>query len=327
MSSPVAPNPHPPHPSTGFLGSVGMPSTGPHLSLPSLAPGKTSSVRETGAVVGAALPRPVSAMQHDSHPPVEQLVDPGAYSKPFTSLAGRPPTQLPPQKTMCSSDKTLSSYTPTLFPAMSSIATRIISGRLRPVPARLGFRSSATRTSGPNVLQQMSSSDGQWSWAQLKSGLKQADGSGAPQVMRQRQVETDGLSRDNSSASSSSPGRQSPPSKQLRADSTSPIHRSCSQDDRWRSPDSSRRQASSRSYASHHSCSPVFQSQRRRSRDRSFLSHWRSRLAWLGDLLGTILCHETPFSISPGSAIIPGLSHVPSVQKNVPQSPALLLQF
>ena len=40
LSSSVAPSSHPPNSSTGFLWSVGMPSTGPRLSLPSPAPGK-----------------------------------------------------------------------------------------------------------------------------------------------------------------------------------------------------------------------------------------------------------------------------------------------
>ena len=114
LSSSVAPSPQLPHSSTGFLGSVGMPSTGPRLSIPSPGSGKTSSVGEPGAVARAALTRPVSAMQPDPYKPPEQLADPGTSSDPFLSLVGRPPTQLPPQKTKVPPEQTVMSYTPAL---------------------------------------------------------------------------------------------------------------------------------------------------------------------------------------------------------------------
>ena len=55
-----------------------------------------------------------------------------------------------------------------------------------------------------------------------------------------------------------------------RADSHSPVRRSCSQDDRWRSPGPHHHRASPQSYANRHS--PASHSQHRRSRDRSSLS-------------------------------------------------------
>ena len=66
----------PPPPSTGFLGSVGMPFTVPCLCLLLVTPGKSSSIGKPGAVARAALPRPISAMQPDPLKPSEELADP-----------------------------------------------------------------------------------------------------------------------------------------------------------------------------------------------------------------------------------------------------------
>ena len=74
-----------------------------------------------------------------------------------------------------------------------------------------------------------------------------------------------------SSASSSSSRSPSPLSKPLRADSHSPVCRSCSQNDRWSSP-GSHRHCVSPSHASCCSRSSTSHSQRRRSRDGSALS-------------------------------------------------------
>ena len=60
---------------------------------PLTAPVTTSSTGEPGAVAGAALPCPVSAMQPDPLTPAEQLTDTGAFSDAFLSLVGRPLTQ------------------------------------------------------------------------------------------------------------------------------------------------------------------------------------------------------------------------------------------
>ena len=78
--------------------------------------------------------------------------------------------------------------------------------------------------------------------------------------------------RCDSSDSSSSLLRPSPPSKRLRADRRSPVCRSSSQDDRWQSPGSCHHRASP-SHASRRSHSPTSHSKCRRSRDRSALSH------------------------------------------------------
>ena len=76
--------------------------------------------------------------------------------------------------------------------------------------------------------------------------------------------------RDSSDFSSSR--RPSPPFKRLSADSRCPVHRSCSQDDRWRSPGPRRLRASPSSHASHRSHSPTSHSQCCRSRYCSALS-------------------------------------------------------
>ena len=175
------------------------------------------------------------------------------------------------------------------------------------------------RNMDPNELRQLSpSGDREAPWAQHKSGSKRADGGSRSRSRAgdASEVNRDGKShsrrRCNSSDSSTSSRRPSPPFKRLRADSRSPVCRSCSQDDRWRSPDSRRHRASPSSHASRRSCSPTSHSQRRRSRDRSALSR-RPSLAGMTRKLA-----KAPFSLAPGVAITPGPSYVPSHQANVP---------
>ena len=90
LYSSVAPSPSPPPPSKGFLGSVGMSSTVPHLCLPLVAPGKMSSVGEPEAVAGAALQCPVLAMQPYPLKPAEQFANTGSnLFRPLPQFGGQ----------------------------------------------------------------------------------------------------------------------------------------------------------------------------------------------------------------------------------------------
>ena len=146
-----------------------------------------------------------------------------------------------------------------------------------------------------------------------------APGPRAPQVMCRR---SHSRRRCNSSDSSSF-CQPSPLSKWLRADSHSPVRRSCSQDDCWRSPGPRRLRASHSCHASHRSHSPTSHSQRRRSRHRSALS-CRPSLADMTrrhDQQTSPEClpvAQAPFSLVPGVAITPGPWYVPSHQADVP---------
>ena len=146
-------------------------------------------------------------------------------------------------------------------------------------PQPTAVSSIPQRKMDPNELWQLSpTGDQEASRAQHKSGTKRADGGSRPRSPAGDVSETSrgGLSclrqlRD-SSASSFSSCRSSPPSKRLRDDNRSPVRHSCSQDDCWWSPGSRHHHASPSSHASHRSHSPTSHSQHRRSRDRSALS-------------------------------------------------------
>ena len=144
---------------------------------------------------------------------------------------------------------------------------QILMGDAPPQPT--ASSSIPQRNMDPNELWQLSpSGDREASWAQHKSGTKRADGCSRPRSPAGDRYEA---SRDSGSRVREFSASSSLLSKWLRADSRSPVRRSCSQDDRWRSPGPLRHRASPQPYVSHRSCSSASHSQRRRSRDRSSL--------------------------------------------------------
>ena len=274
-----------------------MPSTGLPLQKTTFSSKKTLLSYEPALVRATPLPRPVSRLgsSEAAH----------AQSQPGLALSLPPPglsassTQVPLPSPAPSTSGTASRKAAPAAPAAPPDVQVLMDEWQEAFIARMQaiFRDAPPQpTVGPsvprimryNALRQLGPSNGtSWvppetSWAQRKAGSKRADGcsrfqsppgdaSGAGRDGRSLQRQ-----RRDSSASSSALCRRSPLSKQLRADSTSPLRRSCPQDDRWRSPDSHRRRASPRPSVSRHSRSSASPSQWHHSRDRSPFSRRRS---------------------------------------------------